>query len=131
MFGLADGFAICKGNPPWVSLIGKHGIQDNLNAKDLYLTIYDGNTYMPNLYEFFLQRGLQLLKTAGFLVFILPDRFAFNESSARLRRQVLNENTILQIVYKWKFESVIADTMTLLIQRGTTDLDEVIIKNSP
>jgi len=102
MFGLEDGFAVCMGNPPWVSLIGKHGIADNLNAKDLYIAIYDGNTYMPNLYEFFLQRGITLLKPGGLLVYILPDRFAFNESFAKLRRQVLADNAVLQIVYKWK-----------------------------
>jgi hypothetical protein len=131
MFGIGEGFDVTIGNPPWVSLIGKHGIKANEDAKDLYMAIYDGNTYMPNLYEFFLQRGLTLLNTGGLLVFILPDRFAFNESSAELRRKVLNENAILQIVYKWKFESVIADTMTLLVQRGRAELDEVFIKSRP
>jgi len=125
------GFDVVIGNPPWVSLLGKHGRGDNKNSKKLYYKIYDANTYMPNLYEFFLQRGLKLLSNIGYLVFIIPDRFGFNKSFSKLRRKIIEQNTILEIVYKWDFDSVIADTMTLIIRRGSTSLDYIDIKNRP
>jgi hypothetical protein len=133
MFGrsLKNGFDIVIGNPPWVSLIGKHGIEDNEKLKDVYLSLYDGNTYMPNLYEFFLRRGLDLITAIGHLVYIIPDRFGFNESFASLRKRVLDKHAILQIVYKWHFESVIADTMTILIRHSKEPLVPIRIKNRP
>ncbi len=131
MFGLLTGFDVCIGNPPWVSLIGKHGIEDNQNLKEVYLSLYAGNTYMPNLYEFFLRRGLSLINANGYLVFIIPDRFGFNESFASLRKLILERHSILQIVYKWHFESVIADTMTILIRHSKEPFTPMLIKNRP
>jgi hypothetical protein len=125
------GFDIVIGNPPWVSLIGKHGIEDNINSKDLYLRLYDANTYMPNLYEFFLQRGLSLLIKFGHLCYIIPDRFGFNESFIGLRTKILSENSILQIIYRWKFESIIADTMTFLACRGANPKNQIQISYRP
>jgi len=131
MFGVTEGYSVVIGNPPWVSLLGKHGIEDNMNSKDKYLSLYDSNTYMPNLYELFLQRGLSLTMKYGHLCFILPDRFGFNESSANLRKRIVRENAILQIVYKWEFASVIVDTMTLLIRRGASNHSSIAIRNRP
>ncbi len=126
-----EGFDVVIGNPPWVSLIGKHGIEDNINSKDVYLRLYEANTYMPNLYEFFLQKGLSLIIKCGHLCYIIPDRFGFNESFISLRRKVLSENSILQIIYRWKFESIIADTMTLLVRRGFNPNNQILISYRP
>jgi hypothetical protein len=131
VFNDNGGFDIVIANPPWVSLLGKHGVDDGKNSMKLYMKIYDANTYMPNLYELFIQRGLKLLAKSGHLIFIIPDRFGFNESFAKLRKRILEQHTILQVVYKWDFESVIADTMTLLVRQGITDLDTILIKNRP
>ncbi len=131
MLGVKDGFDVVIGNPPWVSLIGKHGIEDNRNVKDIILSIYNGNTYMPNLYEFFIQKGLQLARNGACLVYIIPDRFAFNSSFAYLRKKLLKEFVIKEIVYKWDFESIIADTMTFICQKQIQSDYLLRIKNRP
>ncbi len=132
MFEVNGGFDIVIGNPPWVSLIGKHGISANINSKQLYLKHYEANTYMPNLYELFLQRGISLLSNDSHLCFIIPDRFGFNESYTSLRRKILTSTSIRQIIYKWDFENIIADTMTILIRNGRVSNNlSILIRNRP
>lgn len=115
MFGFSNDFDIVIGNPPWVSLIGKHGIEENKRNIQKYIRIYDGNTTMPNLYEYFILRGLLLLKSKGHLTLIVPDRLGNNSSMSYLRKKFIEENKLLEIIYRWKFESVIADTMTFIV----------------
>ena len=57
----AGGFDAVVGNPPWVSLTGKFG-NDICSADEIayLITCYHGNTYMPNLYEYFISQGLDL-----------------------------------------------------------------------
>ena len=51
MFGFENGFDVVIGNPPWVSLIGKHGIEENRRNIQTYNRIYNGNTTMPMLFH--------------------------------------------------------------------------------
>ena len=48
-----------------------------------------------------------------------------------IRKKVLEQHSVLQIVYKWKFESVIADTMTILICKGKRESSAILIRNRP
>jgi hypothetical protein len=131
MYGLKDGFDIVIGNPPWVSLIGKHGIEENKRNIELYIKLFGGNTSMPNLYEYFIIKAISLLNTSGHLTFIVPDRLGNNSSMAYLRKDLLLENTINEIVYRWKFESIIADTMTLLISKKRNVNNIIKVKYNP
>jgi len=111
------GFDIVIGNPPWVSIIGKHGIEESKRNKiEILKKKYDGNTYSPNMFEFFLKGSLKLPKRMGIFTFIIPDRLGFNKSYLKFRKTLLEEYHMLDIVYKWRFETVIADTMTIIIK---------------
>lgn len=130
------GFDIVIGNPPWLALIGKQlqkykKVDESKNLK-IYAQLYIFNSYMPNLYEFFLQKGLYINSGGGILSFIIPDRFGTNETNKQLRKFFIENSKIIEIVYKWNFPHVIADTMTFMCQKVklTKDYTFTIQNNS-
>lgn len=126
------GFDIVIGNPPWVSMKGKHGLEESKrNDLSELMAKYDGNTSMPNLFEYFIKKSLNsLTKDHSIFCFIIPDRLGFNISYTDLRTEILPKYQILEIVYKWKFVGIIADTMTMLVKK-TIPYKGIRIKNRP
>ncbi|RIJ45495.1 hypothetical protein D1614_22760 [Maribellus luteus] len=128
------GFDIVIGNPPWLALIGKQlkkykKVDESKNLK-IYKSQYIFNSYMPNLYEFFLQKAYRITKERGILNFIIPDRFGFNESSVELRNFFIKNSILKEIVYKWNFPQIITDTMTFVCQKSKPTNDYgFLIKN--
>lgn len=110
-------FDYLVGNPPWISLSGKH-MQDINQSKTIYYTRkYDGNSYMPNIYEFFIRRGLGLIKNNGLFSFIVPDRFAENNQFIDLRKIILDNFMIKKLVFEVDFPDIITDTMIFILNR--------------
>ncbi len=107
-----NGFDAIVGNPPWVSLNGKFG-NDILNpkAQEYLINKYHGNTYMPNLYEYFVHKGLQLIKNDGVFSFIVPDRLGFNNQFVSLRKKLLQNFKIEELLYKAPFPGIVTDTL--------------------
>jgi len=110
------GFDAVIGNPPWVSLSGKFG-NDILDEDALkYLIVkYNGNTYRPNLYEYFIHKGLELVKPRGYFSFIVPDRLGFNEQFIPLRKKILENYCVEELIYKAKFPNIVTDTLIFRI----------------
>jgi len=106
------GFDAVIGNPPWVSLKGKFA-NDICGPDELaYLTqTYAGDTYRPNLYEYFVKRAISLTKQGGLQAFIVPDRLGFNEQFSKLRTVLVTRGKIMALLYKARFPGVIADTL--------------------
>lgn len=126
------GFDIVIGNPPWVSMKGKHGIEENKrNDLDTLQNKYNGNTYLPNLFEFFIKASYDLLAKNATFCFIVPDRLGFNIAFDNLRKELFDNNTIIEIVYKWKFVGIIADTMTILYKKNQNIDCDLSIKSRP
>ena len=113
------GFDAVIGNPPWVSLSGKFG-NDILSPNELNYLIkkFDSNTYMPNIYEYFIAKGFRLTKIDGLFSFIVPDRFGFNSQFIKLRKNILMESKILNLLYKAKFPNVTADTLIFTVLKN-------------
>ncbi len=126
------GFDIIIGNPPWVSLIGKHGHNtvDEISQKWL-INQYASNTYLPNLFEIFIVRSFTLLKSQGFFSFIVPDRLGYNSSFSYLRYKILTDFKLSEIIYKWDFPGIITDTMTFVIQNKSQDDYPIAIMSKP
>jgi len=60
------GFDVVVGNPPWVSLKGKFGVEGVSREEINYFTErYGGDTYRPNMVEYFIKRSVALLKGGG------------------------------------------------------------------
>ncbi len=115
----AGGFDCIVGNPPWVSLTGRFGNDICTEEEKNYLiTAYHGNTYMPNMYEYFVSKGASLIKNGGRFGYIVPDRLGFNRQFVPLRKRILESFRILFLVYKLPFPDVTADTLAFILQRG-------------
>jgi hypothetical protein len=116
------GFDIVIGNPPWISLSGKFGNDIHSPSEIEYLIRrFQGNTYMPNMYEYFVAQGLSLTESNGFFGFIVPDRLGFNDQFIRLRKRILTESKILSLVYKAPFPNITADTLIFVFQKGEAE----------
>ena len=112
-----DGFDAVIGNPPWVSLKGKHkSLSFSDNELKYFYEKLNANTYAPNLYEMFIWKGLSLLKEGGYFSFIVPDRFCANRQFIKLREHILKNFTLKSLWFKVDFPGIIADTVIFVIQ---------------
>jgi hypothetical protein len=121
------GFDAIVGNPPWISLSGRFRNEVYPeSALEYLITHYRGNTYMPNMYEYFIARGLTLTRPGGCFSFVVPDRLGFNNQFVELRKRILDEARILSLVYKVPFPGITADTLIFVFQKGKVDLHHVV-----
>jgi type I restriction-modification system DNA methylase subunit len=112
------GFDCIIGNPPWVSLTGR--FRNDICTEDAIkylIQTYSGNTYMPNMYEYFVSRGTTLVKKGGRFGYIVPDRLGFNKQFVQLRKRILDSFQIESLIYKMPFPDVTADTLVFILKR--------------
>ena len=113
------GFDAIVGNPPWISLSGKFGNEFLPQVAQEYLIArHGGNTYMPNMYEYFVARGLELVKLGGFFGYIVPDRLGFNSQFVQLRNRIVTTARIQSLQYKVPFPGITADTLVFVFIKG-------------
>lgn len=95
MFGIADGFDIVIGNPPY-------GIVKSTNtSKEIlknYLK-YHSAAFKVNLYALFLEKGLLLTKSNGSNSFIIPDSSLNLPAFKKLRNYILNNSGLKFIAH--------------------------------
>jgi hypothetical protein len=85
-----------------------------------YLTSkYKSNTYMPNLYEYFIYRVLELTKKGGIISLIVPDRMGYNRQFVSLRKKILDEFIIQKLVYKTPFPNITTDTLIFFLKKSS------------
>jgi hypothetical protein len=121
------GFDVVIGNPPWMPLAGRFGVPVYSDAEVRYLRArFGGNSYMPNLFEYFIARGLELVKQGGYFSFIVPDRLAFNKQFVNLRRRLLTQAELLLLVYGIPFPGTVADTLIFVFRKGMPNPDSRI-----
>ena len=112
------GFDVILGNPPWISLKGKFG-NDIMpqSALDYLLHKFDGDTYRPNVYEFFVRQAIRVTKNGGYCSYIVPDRLGLNLQFVKTRIEILKTCSIESLIYKAKFPNVIADTLIFVFKK--------------
>jgi len=123
----SGGFDAVIGNPPWISLSGKFG--NDIYSKDeiIYLIKhFEGNTYMPNIYEYFVAQGLNLSRLNGYFSFVVPDRLGYNNQFVQLRKRILTETNIISLLYKAPFPGITADTLIFVFLKSKPKTDHVI-----
>ena len=92
-FGSAKGFDLIIGNPPYVR-------QEMLKAQKptfamLYPNVYDGGA---DLFVYFFDHGLQLLRTDGELAYIASNSWLRADYATRLRAHLRTSATVVQII---------------------------------
>ena len=88
------GFDAVIGNPPYVIL----GNDIFSNASLTYLNSYTVAHYKTDLFHLFIQRGLDLLKTNGYLGYITPNTWFTLQFTSKLRKYVLTNTAIQELV---------------------------------
>ena len=98
MFGIKDGFDIVIGNPPYVNAkaltIHFKSLREKLTNSDKYRTLYrKWDLYIP-----FVEKGINITRQNGIICIIIPYPFINQTYSKLLRKYILNNFTLMEIV---------------------------------
>jgi hypothetical protein len=92
MFGEKQGFDLVIGNPPYVR-------QEKIKElKPILKNQYVSYSGVADLYVYFYERGLQLLKTGGILTFISSNKYFRSGYGKKLRKFLGTNASILQLI---------------------------------
>lgn len=114
------GFDLVIGNPPYLLI---QNLNDDLLIS-YYTEFFKTAKYKPDLFSFFIERSILLLKRKGQLSLIIPYTWLSIQQHEPTRRIILNEKLqkIIDLPQK-VFESSDLDTTIILIEKGkTTDI---------
>jgi methylase of polypeptide subunit release factors len=87
------GFDVIIGNPPYVQ-------SRNLNddERHFYWSKYLTNTNHSDIYSFFIEKSINLLKEKGLLSFITPNTWLQTPSFNSVRKKIFDESKVLKIL---------------------------------
>ncbi len=110
------GFDVIIGNPPYVRIQTLPKDQVAFFSKN-----FVSATGNYDIYAFFVERGLQLLKPGGILGFILPHKFFQAAYGQGLRKLIAEKNALMEIINfrdNQIFEQASTYTCLLFLQKG-------------
>ncbi|GHV13051.1 hypothetical protein AGMMS49938_06860 [Fibrobacterales bacterium] len=116
MFGIADGFDIVIGNPPYVSTRNMdNSIKEKLKSYTLAQGQYD-------LFILFIEKANQLLNQNGVFSFIIPKKLLTNENFKSARQFILKNLPIRKYLdAQMPFESAAVEANVIISTRIKTD----------
>ncbi|MFO7874633.1 MAG: Eco57I restriction-modification methylase domain-containing protein [Bacteroidales bacterium] len=123
--GKFRGFDVVIGNPPYVLI-------DNKSKEGIYLTSnYRYHHGKSDLYRYFVEQGHYILKNDGLFSFIMPTSILNIPGCTKLRKFLLNENTILEIInfYGAVFEEASVNNIILFTKKVRTNEPVSIIED--
>ena len=137
MFGVAEGFDLVIGNPPYIQLQKDGGKLGRLYKDAGYATF----ARTGDIYQLFFEKGCQLLRPGqGVLSYITSNSWLKAEYGKRLRRYFSDHHTPLRLLEMGKdiFENAIVDTSILMVRAGNSrekalavDMDRLSDKRFP
>ena len=137
MFGVADGFDVVIGNPPYNQLQEDGGKLGNLYKNAGYVTF----ARTGDIYQLFYERGCRMLRAhRGILAYITSNSWLKAEYGKKTRRYLAEHHTPTALLELGKdvFESAIVDSSILLLRQGgnaksfpAVDLDQVETTDFP
>ena len=120
MFGITEGFDVVIGNPPYVR-------QEKIKAlKPAFKKHYACYTGAADLYVYFYERGLQLLRQNGIHTFICSNSWLDVNYGAPLQKYVLDNTAGAVICHseaEREFESADINTIVSILRNGIPDAD--------
>ena len=128
-YGLQGGFDVVIGNPPYVML-------QNLETRDVFdyaIRNFHSAKYKIDTYQLFTEQSIKLLKNSGVLGFITPNTFLKNIHAEPLRKFIIQNaiiNEILLFNYS-VFSSASVDTCVFILEKGLpSKKNKLIVKKS-
>ena len=112
-----SGFDVVVGNPPYVSSKGENF--DEID-KAFLKRVYHTSAYQIDLYMMFLEKGIQLISDYGFTSFIVPNTWLNNLNLESVRRFMLDNTSLKEIVLmpSGTFASASVDTVIVTFSSG-------------
>ena len=110
MFGVADGFDIVIGNPPYLRIQGIRN--SNSDFADYLVANYNSATGSFDLYVAFAERALQLISSNGIVNFIMPVKWTNAAFGKGLRDVVSKEKAAKKIINFSEYQVFNASTYT-------------------
>ena len=112
-------FDVVVGNPPYVDIKELDGEV----VKRLFSRFKTAENRI-NLYSIFIERSLELLKSGGLFGFIIPNSILINESYSKIRKLLLDNVCIEQIVRLPDniFEGVKVETIILIFRKDKKNI---------
>lgn len=78
------------------------------------------------MYEFFISAGLGAIGPSGIFSFIVPDRFGYNEQFVALRRKILRQYCLDEMLYRAPFPNVTVDTAIFRIRADAPQENQAV-----
>ncbi len=126
MFGVATGFDIVIGNPPYLQLqknSGKVGVKYKSSQFSTFVGTGD-------LYQLFFEKGCELLSSpGGVLAYITSNSWLKSQYGATTREHLRERHSPLRLIEMGKdvFESAIVDSSVLILREGRGEIDAVAV----
>lgn len=115
------GFDVVVGNPPYGESIkdGKSYFDDH----------FESSQGKYEIYKFFIEHGLKLVRPSGYLSFIAPDTWYKLGSFANLRRYILVNSTIIKATESLYgvFTDAVVDTSIFVLKKVATNQKQINI----
>lgn len=115
------GFDSVIGNPPYV--LGRETFEDKV--KKYLASCYKSYGGKFDLYIFFCEKGLKLLKNRGRFGFIIPNTVLANENASNLRSHLLQNYSLERVrIFKNRvFENAQVETVILIISNSKPEIN--------
>lgn len=117
MFGLADGFDVVIGNPPYIKEYTDKSVFNGLRNSECYQGKMD-------FWYLFGCKSIDILKEKGITSFIATNNWVTNEGASKFRNKVLQETVIKQFLDFRDFmifESASIQTMVYVLEKNKKD----------
>ncbi len=121
MFGLTDGFDIVISNPPFVR---QEKIKD---AKPLFQKLYTSYIGTADLYTYFYERSIRLLKPGGVFAFITSNKWyraAYGEGLRKWMKAFTTLRIVIDFNDKQVFEAITYPTIVVANRRAEAQLGQ-------
>jgi hypothetical protein len=106
------GFDIVIANPPY-------GAKLSVEEKKYFTEIYKHQDYQLDTYLLFMEKSFELMKANAVNSFIIPNTWLINLKLQKIRKFIVEENTVLNVIHYHKnvFENAVVDTQVVIFKK--------------